>query len=67
MRLDFVVGDAIFSQVLLLIIIFIFIRAANQAEKKFQTEHEKSEKLLLNILPYEVARELKEKGHSEPR
>ena len=67
MRLDFVIGDAIFSQVLLLIIIFIFIRAANRAEKKFQTEHEKSEKLLLNILPYEVARELKEKGHSEPR
>lgn len=67
LRLDFVLGDAIFSQVLLLIIIFIFIRAANRAEKKFQTEHEKSEKLLLNILPYEIAKELKEKGYSEPR
>lgn len=67
LRLDFVLGDSIFSQVLLLIIIFIFIRQANRAEKKFQIEHEKSEKLLLNILPLEIAKELKEKGYSEPR
>lgn len=30
-------------------------------------EREKSEKLLLNILPYEVARQLKSKGHAKPR
>ncbi|MCB1157311.1 MAG: hypothetical protein H7A25_03970 [Leptospiraceae bacterium] len=31
-----------------------------------ETERQKSEKLLLNILPEEVAEELKEKGYSEP-
>ncbi|MCB1144795.1 MAG: hypothetical protein KDK54_21285 [Leptospiraceae bacterium] len=31
-----------------------------------QSEREKSEKLLLNILPKEIALELKEKGYSEP-
>ncbi|MCB1176285.1 MAG: adenylate/guanylate cyclase domain-containing protein [Leptospiraceae bacterium] len=66
-RIDIIIGDAIFSQCVLLLISYIFVRAANRAEQKFQMEHEKSEKLLLNILPKEIALELKENGYSEPK
>ncbi|MEM7182132.1 MAG: adenylate/guanylate cyclase domain-containing protein [Spirochaetota bacterium] len=34
--------------------------------QKTKLEHQKSENLLLNILPRDVAKELKEKGYSEP-
>lgn len=37
-----------------------------KAKKYAEEEHNKSEKLLLNILPEDVAEELKEKGTSEP-
>ena len=36
------------------------------AQKETERERQKSEKLLLNILPEEVAKELKEKGYTEP-
>ncbi|MEM7179358.1 MAG: adenylate/guanylate cyclase domain-containing protein [Spirochaetota bacterium] len=36
------------------------------AQMEAQAESEKSEKLLLNILPFEIAQELKEKGTTEP-
>ena len=36
------------------------------AQKEAEKERQKSEKLLLNILPEEVAKELKEKGSTEP-
>lgn len=39
------------------------LRVANEV---IQEEKEKSEKLLLNILPAQVAEELKQHGHSEP-
>ena len=37
-----------------------------QAQLETETERQKSEKLLLNILPKDVASELKEKGFAEP-
>lgn len=36
------------------------------AQLEAEKEREKSEKLLLNILPVEIVQELKEKGHTEP-
>ena len=44
-----------------------FVNAVTRAEDKLAAEHAKSEKLLINILPREVAEELKLKGSSEPR
>ena len=38
-----------------------------EAEEKLKTEKEKTENLLLNILPSEIAEELKEKGEATPR
>jgi class 3 adenylate cyclase len=43
-------------------------KAEIEAQKKLiETERKKSEELLLNILPYEIANELKEKGLARPR
>ncbi|MBK8395616.1 MAG: adenylate/guanylate cyclase domain-containing protein [Leptospiraceae bacterium] len=39
---------------------------AQMAQKESEVERQKSEKLLLNILPKDVAKELKEKGFAEP-
>lgn len=44
-----------------------FVKAVKSAEDRLITEHEASEKLLRNILPSEIARELKASGVSEPR
>ncbi|GAB2495418.1 adenylate/guanylate cyclase domain-containing protein [Algoriphagus taiwanensis] len=43
---------------------YLFIKKSNHL---IQKEKERSEKLLLNILPSEVAEELKEKGYSEAK
>ncbi len=67
LRADEVLLDVIGSQSFLLLLAYLFIRGRDEAEAKMQTEHEKSEQLLLNILPMEIAQELKEKGVSEPR
>lgn len=53
--------------ILLVLIVYQFVKAVDFAEAKLTEEHEKSEQLLLNILPEEIAQELKEKGVSEPR
>ena len=42
------------------------LRSSRRAKRTIAEEREKSEKLLLNILPAEVAQELKEKGGIEP-
>ena len=55
--------DVLFSQFVLLAACYTFMRGAFRAEEKLAREHQKSERLLLNILPLEVAKELKEKGH----
>ena len=39
----------------------------DQIEAELQVEREKSDDLLLNILPAEIATDLKEKGHTRPR
>ncbi|MCB1305970.1 MAG: adenylate/guanylate cyclase domain-containing protein, partial [Leptospiraceae bacterium] len=44
-----------------------FVRAVKRAEDALAKEHEASEQLLLNILPQEIAAELKKSGSSKPR
>lgn len=61
----------------LLLLLLIIVFAYRQVRKKKQQiaaqnviieeERSKSDKLLLNILPVQVAEELKEKGHTKPR
>ncbi|MCZ8154958.1 MAG: adenylate/guanylate cyclase domain-containing protein [Leptospira sp.] len=50
-----------------IIITYQFVKAVNSAEDRLAAELAKSEKLLLNILPREVALELKHDGTSRPR
>jgi len=47
-------------------LIFMFWSDSNYLEDNLEAEQEKSENLILNILPFQVAKELKEKGVSEP-
>ncbi len=42
-------------------------REINQQNKAIEEERKKSEDLLLNILPFEVARQLKSKGKAKPK
>ncbi|MCP5494365.1 MAG: GAF domain-containing protein [Leptospiraceae bacterium] len=42
------------------------LRETEKAQEQAELERQKSEKLLLNILPKDVAEELKEKGFAEP-
>ncbi|TGL58526.1 adenylate/guanylate cyclase domain-containing protein [Leptospira ognonensis] len=65
-------ADYLMPPLTLLIIFFIlityqFVKAVNGAEDRLAAELAKSEKLLLNILPREVANELKMDGTSKPR
>lgn len=47
--------------------VFIFLVVVAFQKKRISKEKDRSEKLLLNILPFEVAEELKDKGKSEAR
>ena len=47
--------------------VFIFLTVALRQKKRIEKEKQRSDELLLNILPKEVAEELKEKGSSEAR
>src|SRR5690606_19212381 len=47
--------------------VIIFLLVAILQKRKISKEKDRSEKLLLNILPYEIAEELKEQGQSEAR
>ncbi|EMJ89111.1 adenylate/guanylate cyclase domain-containing protein [Leptospira meyeri] len=65
-------ADYLMPPLVLLVFFFIllinqFVKAVNKAEDKLIAEHQKSESLLLNVLPLEVARELKQNGVSKPR
>lgn len=62
-----VLPDLIGGQLILLLLAHLFIRGRDAAERRLEDEHRKSEQLLLNILPEDVAVELKEKGITEPR
>ncbi|MEM7180424.1 MAG: adenylate/guanylate cyclase domain-containing protein [Spirochaetota bacterium] len=56
----------ILSQLLFLGLVYHFIHVADRAEDKLSQAYEKSENLLLNILPKPVALELKETGRTKP-
>ncbi|MFO1524929.1 MAG: adenylate/guanylate cyclase domain-containing protein [Turneriella sp.] len=65
-------GDYLMPPLIIVTLFFIitinsFFKAVSSAEKLLAAEHAASEKLLLNILPTEIAGELKFKGSSEPR
>ena len=65
-------GDYLMPPLVVVTMFFIltinsFFKAVSSAEKLLAAEHAASEKLLLNILPAEIAVELKAKGSSEPR
>ncbi|WP_417610071.1 adenylate/guanylate cyclase domain-containing protein [Owenweeksia hongkongensis] len=47
--------------------VIIFLLVAILQKRKISKEKDRSEKLLLNILPYEIAEELKEQGKSDAR
>ena len=47
--------------------LFSRVRYVQRSKKRLQTEKERSDELLLNILPFEVAEELKIHGKSEAR
>ncbi|TGM55618.1 adenylate/guanylate cyclase domain-containing protein [Leptospira biflexa] len=65
-------ADYLMPPLVLVVFFFVllvsqFVKAVNQAEDKLNAEHKKSESLLLNILPLDVARELKQNGVSRPK
>ncbi|TGM94932.1 adenylate/guanylate cyclase domain-containing protein [Leptospira licerasiae] len=64
---DYLMPPLTLMTIVMVFIIYQFVKAVNTAEDKLSREHAQSEKLLLNILPREVADELKEKGISKPR
>ncbi|TGM97025.1 adenylate/guanylate cyclase domain-containing protein [Leptospira yasudae] len=64
---EYLMPPLILACILMVLIIYQFVKAVDMAEAKLTQEHEKSEKLLLNIIPKEVVEELKQKGSSAPR
>ncbi len=57
----------IFFSLLLFYRLFELVHYTRKAKQAIQRERDISENLLLNILPAEIAAELKEKGHAEAR
>ena len=64
---DYFVGPIILLIGFLLLLIKQFVNAVETAEENLELEHEKSEKLIRNILPEEIAEELKVKGITKPK
>lgn len=67
--LSIILGVAGFALVGFLILTIIIVRSRNQIRKQnvvIEAEREKSDRLLLNILPAKVAEELKTSGTSDP-
>ncbi|TGL64266.1 adenylate/guanylate cyclase domain-containing protein [Leptospira sarikeiensis] len=64
---DYLMPPLVLLVIAMISIIYQFVKAVNKAEDKLSQEHAQSEKLLLNILPREVADELKQNGISKPR
>lgn len=65
-------GDYLMPPLVIVTMFFIvtinsFFKAVSSAERLLAAEHAASEKLLLNILPAEIAKELKDSGSSAPR
>lgn len=61
------ITNIFFGFVILALMAAYFHYAVTKTEKKLEDEYEKSEKLILNILPGEIAAEIKEKGYTEAR
>lgn len=63
--------NMLFSGALLLLVVaialFARVRYVRKANVRINTEKDRSESLLLNILPAEIAEELKEKGEADAR
>lgn len=64
---DYLMPPLVLVSIFFTLIIYQFVKAVNTAEDRLSHEHAQSEKLLLNILPGEVANELKMEGTSKPR
>lgn len=64
---DFFMGPFTLLFVFLLVVIIQFVKAVETAEANLAIEHQKSEDLIHNILPHEIAEELKLTGTSKPR
>jgi len=64
---DFLMPPLVLVCFVLMLIVNQFVKAVDRAEAQLSEEYRKSESLLLNILPQEVADELKQQGVSKPR
>jgi len=64
---DYLMPPLVIVTMFFIITINSFFKAVSSAEKLLAAEHAASERLLRNILPEEVASELKASGASEPR
>ncbi|PJZ38458.1 guanylate cyclase [Leptospira levettii] len=64
---DYLMPPLVMVVFFFILLINQFVKAVNQAEDKLIAENYKSESLLLNILPVDVARELKQNGVSKPK
>lgn len=53
--------------VLLVFVIYLSLQQKRRNNKIIADEKAKTDRLLLNILPFEIANDLKEKGNTEPR
>jgi adenylate cyclase len=63
----FAAGISVFLLLVMAIGIFSRYRYTRRTNKIIEVERDRSEKLLLNILPLETAQELKEKGSATPK
>jgi class 3 adenylate cyclase len=64
---EYLIPPLILLCIIIVLVVYQFVKAVDIAETKLMEEHEKSEKLLLNIMPKEIAEELKQNGVSTPR
>ena len=64
---DYLMPPMIMVVIFYALLINSFVKAVTTAETALAKEHAASERLLLNILPEEIAAELKVKGASDPR
>jgi adenylate cyclase len=53
--------------ILLVFVIYLSLQQKRRNNKVIADEKAKSDKLLLNILPFEIANDLKERGNTEPK
>jgi len=65
--IEYFLPPLILGAVVFTLVMNSFVKAVKNAEDGLIKEHEASEKLLRNILPHEIATELKAAGVSEPR